>query len=381
VGQLDRPAAAGLDDSGLASDEYPYNDELLPDETDRLSVQRLYPNIHPALDFPELRTRFLAVDQETTRSKRRSRAWGFVAVALVAVSLLAASGERLYEASPLRPTVALLAAAAGVGGVAVGLFGVLFAGSKDRWLRGRLIAERLRQLHFQIVVAMAGDIIRAARTGRWGDYRAKREAALEAFNGDIPPRAGSMLDRIAGEDEGSAQGAWLVDPGQPPNLTSEPHADEFFRAYRRLRLQRQIDFCDLKLRTDSRLLTDAPREQARRLANATLICIVGLLVLDAVLIVGLIARPGAGQDGLLHVVIVWLAIVVLALRTLTEGLQPEREVERYRQYRSALSAIAARFDRASDHAERRSAMMALEELSFDEMVNFLKCHHEAKFVM
>jgi hypothetical protein len=379
LAQLDKPAV-GIGASRLASDDYPYNDELLLDEADRLSAQRLYPSIHPALDFPELRTQFLAIDPETTRSKRRSRAWGFVAVALVAASLLAASGERLYEASPARPAVALLAAAAGVGGVVLGLFGVLFAGSKDRWLRGRLVTERLRQLHFQILVAMAGDLIRAARTGAWDDYRGKREAVLEAFNVDVPPRARSILDRIA-EEDGSGQGAWLVDAGAPPNLASEPHADEFFKAYRRLRLQRQIDFCDLKLRTDSRLLTDAPREQARRLANATLVCIVGLLVLDAVLIVGLITRPADASGGVLHIVVVWLAIAVLALRTLTEGLQPEREVERYRQYRSALRAIAARFDRAPDAAERLSAMMALEELSFDEMVNFLKCHHEAKFVM
>ena len=46
-----------------------------------------------------------------------------------------------------------------------------------------------------------------------------------------------------------------------------------------------------------------------------------------------------------------------------------------------LEIIAARFDRATDVTGQFAAMRELEELSFDEMVSFLKSNAEAKFVM
>lgn len=73
--------------------------------------------------------------------------------------------------------------------------------------------------------------------------------------------------------------------------------------------------------------------------------------------------------------------MALALRTLEEGLQPHREVERYRQYGSALRIIRDRFKRADNAKEKMQALKELEGLSYWEMVSFLKSGEEAKFVM
>lgn len=82
-----------------------------------------------------------------------------------------------------------------------------------------------------------------------------------------------------------------------------------------------------------------------------------------------------------HVGVIWVAIAALAVRALQEGLQPEREIERYRHYRASIRAIRDRFDQASSPAEKLEVMQELERLSFDEFVNFLRSNDEARFVI
>lgn len=370
--------------AALLDERYPYNDELLISDADKTAARELYPNIYPALDFPELRAVFDEVDPATNEAKRRSRFWGFVAVILVASSLIVASAERLYHGKGVIEVVMiLLAAAAGVSGVILGLFGVLFAKSKRQWLYGRLITERLRQLHFQVMIALAPELLAAARIGDWGAYHERRKLALDAFAADLMPRAGLVLDDLVSADDAEAVSehlCWLVET-QDGGLGAEPHLAELFRAYRRLRLARQIDFCRLKLRSDHRIFTDAPKAQSARFTSLTIVCILALLGIHIALVLSLFPGWYVTVGAVAHLLVVWLAIAVLALRTLEEGLQPKREIERYRNYKSALENIAQRFDRAGDAAARFSAMRELEELAFDEMVNFLKSNTEAKFIM
>jgi len=75
------------------------------------------------------------------------------------------------------------------------------------------------------------------------------------------------------------------------------------------------------------------------------------------------------------------AVIALAARTLEEGLQAHRDVGRYRTYDAALRRLGDRYRQAVDNAERRAVFVELEELCFDEMVGFLKSHHEARFLM
>jgi hypothetical protein len=79
--------------------------------------------------------------------------------------------------------------------------------------------------------------------------------------------------------------------------------------------------------------------------------------------------------------VIWIAIVALAFRALQEGLQPEREIERYRHYRAGIRAIRDRFDQASSPAEKFEVMQEMERLTFDEFVNFLRSNDEARFII
>jgi hypothetical protein len=84
---------------------------------------------------------------------------------------------------------------------------------------------------------------------------------------------------------------------------------------------------------------------------------------------------------LFHLTIIWLVIGVLALRTVEEGLQPGREVERYAQYRAAILSLLKRFDGAANPGERISVMLDTERAAYQEMRSFLKTNYDARYVL
>jgi hypothetical protein len=138
----------------------------------------------------------------------------------------------------------------------------------------------------------------------------------------------------------------------------------------------------------------SPRLQEVRFSYSILLCILAIFVIHLWIAIS-IAMGGripwvesllfhyesesAGIN--IHIVVIWVAIAALAVRALQEGLQPEREIERYRHYRAGVRAVRDRFDQASSPAEKLEVMLEMERLSFDEFRNFLRSNNEARFVI
>jgi len=364
----------------MSSPDYPFNDELLFTERDRELAKKLYPGVYPALDHEELRATFGEIDEAANAAKRRSRRWGMIAVGLVTAALLLASTEPLFDkfqwpASALA-AMGIVSAALGIPGALLGTFGVLFANTKREWLEGRLLTERMRQFHFQTLVGFMPDILEASRSGDWGAFTAKRGAFLEKFKKEVIERKSSLFTAMV---EGDEQDVWLIPPSEPP-VSGVDIDHELFRAYRYFRIERQIRFTDYKLNSGRKLFSSLPRDQSANLGLAAMLCVMGLVILHILIALGAI-RGLTEYLYILHLAAIWFAILALSIRTLEEGLRPGREVERYRAYRSALRSIERRFNEAPTVEARYRTMTALETLTFDEMVNFLKSNNEARFVM
>ena len=179
-------------------------------------------------------------------------------------------------------------------------------------------------------------------------------------------------------------------PPTPPIAEDDSTLTSLFDAYRELRIEHQRSYANFKIRDDDRILSGAPRRQAAVLENFGFACIV--LLLSIHLAVGtaiLIARIPRSQLAplipvlmtTLNAAIIWIAVAALAGRALAQGLQPEREIERYQQYGSDCKAILERFDAAPSQADKVGIMMEMERLSYDEMRNFLITNQRARFVM
>jgi hypothetical protein len=57
------------------------------------------------------------------------------------------------------------------------------------------------------------------------------------------------------------------------------------------------------------------------------------------------------------------------------------DVGRYRIYDASLRRLSERFRGAQTNAEKQAVLIELEETCFDEMVGFLRSHHEARILM
>jgi hypothetical protein len=358
--------------------DYPFNDEFLFTEADRATALSLYEKIYPALDHQELRDIFTPFDVEANTAKRKSRKFGFAAVGLVAVAFLfVTGGEAFSQHYPhLLFAIASVSAVFSVGGLLLGTFGVLFASSKQNWLANRFLTERLRQFHFQTLIALAPDIVQAAESGRWDGFLRERARRLASFKEDVLKRPLPLVNALLSDTE---QDSWLF-PYVEPDVAKNASAALLFDAYRRLRIKRQIGFADYKLQVTRKLLSPFPVDQASRLAGIAMACVFGLVLLHLLTPINIWTDQKVSSE-VLSFAAVAAAIIALAVRTLEEGLRPGREVERYRAYQSALRSIERRFVESEEPSGKLKAMAALETLSYNEMVNFLKSNYEARFVM
>lgn len=362
--------------------KYTFNTDLLLNEPDRDQAKKAFPDLHFALDNALLRDVFAPYDERANRAKTRSRRWGVFAVWLATGALLLAGGEMLYHDLD-KMTVRVIAAIGGVAGIAsvlIGVFGIMFRKRKMRWLADRLATERMRQFHFQSYIAYAPKILAGAKNPYEKEAFLKARAEkFDAFQKDFLSKIDETLHELVhAEDVGHG----LIWDDIPSDIDPEdPHLDQYLDAYVQFRFQRQIDYCDLILRENKGFWKHAPVRQAKILGGVALACVFGILLLHGLVFLGAVANIAWMKGPMVHVFAIWAAIIALTARTLEEGFQPEREIERMRQYRLSLKRIYERFQKSSSLKGKFAAMIDLEKLSYEEMGLFLKSNYEAEFVM
>jgi hypothetical protein len=368
----------------MAMAGFVYNHDLLLDEADRIAAAAAYPAIFPALDHEPLRRRFARIDDQANRMKATSRRLGILSIALVALALMGASTAHITEHLPGDRLVAGLSTLAGLIGVLIGGFGVMHSARKERWLWHRFHTERLRQFFFQTQVVLAPEIVRAGETGDWREFEASRAAAFRQLELALDGELEAQFDLAVDEDPGAAAASnrWLVRRSSPsPPIEDSAATHQLREAYRHLRLNGQRAFAQHKLRRTGALLPKEPADQLRLLQRVGGGAILLSVLLHLIMAAGILGAWAHAPLTWLHIGALWLAILALAARTFDEGLRPGREIERYRAYRDGARNLLARFDAAPSLAEALEAMRAMEELSYDEMVAFLKSNKEASFAM
>jgi hypothetical protein len=371
-----------------------FNDDLLVGPGDLALAAGRFPTIEHVLGHRELRELFLSYDKPANAAKKQGRMAGFLAIALVYAALALAATEYVarshHEGSSLwwkvvffaREAVPFVSAAMGIAGVVIGGMGILTARRKASWLQGRLMTERLRQFHFQSFVLRSREIAASlADEQARVQFLKKRNTWFEGFKGRFVDRLAGELTRTIGEE--AEEDAWLhATPGEP-DAVDNPLLEPLFDAYRELRIEHQLSYCNYKLREDARLLSDAPQHQTIILSNTGLICIVLLFFIHVLVLCWALFSPKTWPlaSVAVNLCVTWIAFAALAVRSVEQGLQPEREIERYQQYRSGVRAVLQRFNQAKSQTEKLRVMREMERLTYDEMQNFLATNARARFVM
>jgi hypothetical protein len=158
-----------------------FNDDLLANTGDRNSARELYPTIEHVLYYQELIDCFKKYNDRADIAKKTSRTWGKWAIALGATAIALAAVEITVEIIATSHWPLIIGAGAalcGVSSVAIGAVGALFGSRKREWLRNRFMGERIRQFHFQSLIAQLPEI--AASLECNGDKAAKAKAEFES---------------------------------------------------------------------------------------------------------------------------------------------------------------------------------------------------------
>jgi hypothetical protein len=383
-----------------------FNDDLLLHRGDRDFAARHYKTIFHVLDHPKLRECFDKYDRPANAAKTRSRILGRRAIILGALAMAGASGEIIAVQLGLPDWVTALAflpAVAGVASALVGNFGVLFGRNKTEWLHNRLMTERLRQFHFQTFVLRMPEIVASLRNQHAIDeFQAERVLWFEEFQEHIERRKAAAFASVLDEDDNLTMWLHPYRRPLPDEINDRPELQPLFDAYRRLRIEHQLNYARYKLRTDERLFSDAADRQLQvleRLAGLLIAALLLMHVLIAIVITGIAiggligAHPEPLVSAAIHmhegrnvaiicdIVIIWIAVLALTGRAFEQGLQPGREIERYHHYRSALRAISERFDKAVLATDKIRVMEEMERLAFDEFCSFMITNNNARFVM
>ncbi|MEA3014863.1 MAG: hypothetical protein QOD42_3408 [Sphingomonadales bacterium] len=360
------------------------NDDLLFSQEHRDFIWRRHPQAAAIFDWPELRTRFAAHDAPAGRFRRRSRRLGMSAVLLGCASLiltafLGAIGQAAPAATPyLGAFAALLAVTSGV----TGFSGVLSGRDKAHWLAHRFSTDRMRQLHFQLIVnnlPLAAEVV--ADPARLDQWEALRRGALDRFEHMQP--VSDALERMRRDvtlDQPWLDDAWVRLPDTP---APSPAVGELFGILKQQRFGIQKRYASYKLMKG----LHSPRTRSHLVrTGADVMTVLALLTAAALGILHAATPPAeAGTSNAPALLLVagvggMLAALVLALRVLDEGLQLRSETERYEWYLAAIEALERRFDVGDAHA-KVGVLREMERLSYQELRWFTVSFDEARFVM
>lgn len=387
--QSDQPVGDGRSATG-----HQFNNDLLTNPGDIDRAKSAFPKTVHVLSHPALQVTFRHFNQPANAAKRRGRVAGLLAIGMGALALGIAAATPVYRHYQNISVLGGISAGLGVLSIVIGLGGVLYSGAKRRWLCNRVMTERLRQFHFQAFVCRWREIAGSLASQEAAQYYVEQREmwfnrSFAASSGQLDSELTDLLD-----DESDSQ-CWLHPlPRLPLPGEQTPDLEELFASYRELPIMHQLHYANYKLRSNQDALSWSPRLQEIIFSYTTLICILAIfgihlwiafsVLLDGHVrtLVPILFKYESGNLGFdVHVGVIWIAIAALAIRALQEGLQPEREIERYRHYRAGVRAIRDRFDEAATAAEKFQVMLEMERASFDEFRNFLRSNNEARFVI
>lgn len=363
-----------------------FNDDLLLNVADLGAARKAFPLVSPVLSTPGLAEAFAPVDKAANQLKRKGRRLGLTAIALGLLALLLAAAAPVYSqlSSWLANAVAVLSAVSGVAGTVLGVVGMQYGGTKTRWLQLRMVTERFRQFHFQNLALNMQNATRALtdsqRREEFLHQTQRRFQAVDTrFTNSRGPEYGALVS-----DEGPPHDAWRMLPDDDSDAVSlivGPAEKELFQAYRELRIVHQINYARHALRKPETLFDFPCRRQAKWLTAIALLCVAGIFLLHMWQVFVVMFHHDDAYDAWHSVVVMWLALVALAAKGVEEGLGSPREVERYSWYLTQCEELRRSFDQANSLARKVAVMRDFEKCSFDEMLDFLRTHERAIFVL
>src|SRR6267378_2530575 len=129
-----------------------FNDDLLMNGQDLEYAKSQFPEVVHLLDYPRLRDKFAQYEKEANLARDRVRTLGFTAVISALFALIVVATQPLWPHSSWTRWIAVIIELGGMLAALIAAGGLWLGPWKRRWLESRLLTERVRQWHFQLIL-------------------------------------------------------------------------------------------------------------------------------------------------------------------------------------------------------------------------------------
>ncbi len=367
-----------------------YNFDLLCNEGDEAYLRSQYPKIADRIIWPKLRDAFIEHEKKANSMKRASRSSNFTGIFLIVLSLLltlvgTSELTRTYlQANPsVSVSLAIIATVLLVIGLVLGK-GVVLSKNRDQWLAERQRAERLRQFHFQLIIAHA-DLVCTCEEQAGKSWDEVRERELERVRRVL---SGNTYTQQVKNDHGLNE-TFLVDIRRIYNVKDVQSLDfeklrQFTNYYCEFRIDWQEDYVNLQFEESAAAIpvsgSLAEREKLSSIVEHIATLGIVLFQIGAVLsqLFGNQLSPTTDAFVLGSSI---LAIIIVGLHAFRDGTSVTEDLLRYRHYSSNLQYAHSAFEEAADRDNDTTGILAaakrIEEASYFEMREFLIAHSKS----
>lgn len=383
-----------------AAREHRYNDDLLAAQADQDAIKQLYPDLFHVLDHPELRRAFTRYNDRANTAKSRVHCLGLFAIALATLALLSSAMtpilNGILEIKDLDAAVvnqieifkdySIYAEIAGLLGAGIALGGLWIATWKKEWLESRLMTERLRAWHFQMLNHRGKEIEDSCRPDDQNALRAFQEKRALWFTAFIHQHDGAE-DSVLHELIEAPEACYMaLHDGSSEYSEANSVLERVFEAYKSLRLKHQAYYASHKLQKFTNQPLWKPHKWPINVLNARLTmitsaCIVGALTVSAYIVLGHFCHWPMAHSVALPAIILCFLVLNVATRGVLDGLAVREEVQRYTDYAGEVRYLLTRFEASHDRDERLRIMRDMERAAVEELKGFLRSHSEARFVL
>jgi hypothetical protein len=224
-----------------------FNDDLLMTEEALAYATAQFPQIIHVLDHPQLRDMFAKYEKQANHARDVMRRLGFTTVVFALLALLSVATHPIWSNVSWTRWPALVIEVGGMLAALIAARAMLLGPYKNNWLQSRLMTERLRQWHFQLLVSRGPQIEDSCKgPTAVKDFQKERALWFNAFLIAHEHHLPSQLQTLV-ESPGYI-GSRLHDPVATYPLKSTVLAS-VFDAYSRLRFDPQVRYSRWKLRT------------------------------------------------------------------------------------------------------------------------------------
>lgn len=330
---------------------------------------------------------FLQRDDIANTLKKLNQGVGGSAVVLGWLALALIVYAQFLESQQLAHHEAwreMLASRLSVASTALGVVAFVAAGLsifvlKNAWLRQRYCTERMRQFFYQNMLSHLPKILAASgKPTEEQDFVDLTTKEFKTFAYVHLQGSHAQFQRIARRRAGR-QADWLLTPLSTTELnalapTHGATLEAFFRLFLRFRLGRQAGY--------ARSQTAKASRSGRLISNIVFLTVFLAIGLH-IIIVALVGLGQLAENAkVIEVTLVEFALLGLMAKAFEEGLQTQRETERYEDYHGDCERAEYQFHAAGANvAAKYAALLDLERAAYEEMKGFIRTNYDARFLL